>query len=111
MTERMTVAAALEAVRRSDDGVYGVLLEHGTLQIGYYRPIEVDPQQPHDRDEVYVVQSGTGYFVLGSQRRPFNAGEALFVPAGVIHRFEDFSDDFAAWVIFYGPSGGEEASA
>jgi len=31
----------------------------------------------------------------------------LFVPAGVEHRFENFSDDFATWVIFYGPEGGE----
>ena len=28
-------------------------------------------------------------------------------PARVEHRFEDFSDDFAVWVIFYGPEGGE----
>jgi hypothetical protein len=34
-------------------------------------------------------------------------GELLFVPAGVVHRFEDFSDDFATWVMFYGPEGGE----
>jgi hypothetical protein len=26
----------------------------------------------------------------------------LFVPAGMIHHFEKFSDDFATWVIFYG---------
>jgi hypothetical protein len=32
----------------------------------------------------------------------------LFVPAGVVHRFEDFSDDLAIWVMFYGPEGGEE---
>ena len=31
----------------------------------------------------------------------------LFVPAGVEHRFDDFSDDFAAWVVFFGPKGGE----
>ena len=109
MAKRMTLAAALEAVRESDDGVYGVLLERGSLQIGYYRPVGVDPQQPHDKDEVYIIQSGTGCFVLGSHRQPFSPGEALFVPAGVVHRFEDFSEDLAAWVIFYGPAGGEEA--
>ena len=27
--------------------------------------------------------------------------------AGVEHRFEDFSADFATWVFFYGPEGGE----
>jgi hypothetical protein len=30
------------------------------------------------------------------------------VAAGVQHRFEEFSDDFATWVIFYGPEGGEQ---
>jgi hypothetical protein len=29
------------------------------------------------------------------------------VPAGTVHRFEDFSDDLTVWVIFYGPQGGE----
>jgi hypothetical protein len=24
------------------------------------------------------------------------------------HYFENFSDDFAVWVIFYGPDGGEK---
>ena len=107
MTERMTVSAALNAVTQADDKVYGVLLEHGTMELGFYKPDGNDPQQPHDQDEIYIVQSGSGQFVCGDSRTPFEPGEALFVPAGVIHRFEDFSDDFAAWVVFYGPDGGE----
>ena len=53
------------------------------------------------------MQSGSGHFVVENERQPFKAGDALFVPAFVAHRFEDFSDDFAAWVVFYGPKGGE----
>ena len=109
MSERYTIEKALRLVADSSDKAYGVLLSHGTLEIGYYRPDAVDPQQPHTQDEVYIVQSGSGYFVLDSDRQPFEQGEALFVPAGVEHRFEDFSDDFAAWVVFYGPQGGEDA--
>lgn len=104
---RQTVARALELVRQSEDGAYGVLLEHGTMELGYYKPDRSDPQQPHTRDEIYIVQSGNGYFVCGDERKPFEPGEALFVPAGVVHRFEEFSEDFAAWVVFYGPEGGE----
>ncbi|HEY6572923.1 MAG TPA: cupin domain-containing protein, partial [Candidatus Eisenbacteria bacterium] len=59
------------------------------------------------RDEVYVVISGSGKFLNGVARRPFGPGDFLFVPAGVEHRFEEFSDDLAVWVIFYGPEGGE----
>jgi hypothetical protein len=40
-------------------------------------------------------------------RPPFAPGDALFVAAAVEHRFEDFSDDFGTWVMFYGPAGGE----
>lgn len=27
--------------------------------------------------------------------------------AQAVHRFEEFSEDFATWVFFYGPEGGE----
>ncbi len=36
-------------------------------------------------------------------------GDVLFVAAGVAHRITAFSDDFAAWVVFYGAVGGELA--
>ena len=107
MSDRYTLEKAKRAVLASDDGRYGVLLTHGTLELGYYVPQGADPQQPHEQDEIYIVQSGSGVFLLGDERLPFEAGEALFVPAGVMHRFEDFTEDFAAWVVFYGPPGGE----
>lgn len=106
-SHRHTVDAALRLVAESEDGLYGVLLEHGTMELGYYKPVGADHQQPHEQDEIYIVQSGSGWFVCGDERKPFEPGEALFVPAGVVHRFEDFSDDFEAWVVFYGPAGGE----
>ena len=51
--------------------------------------------------------SGSGTFVHGPERTPFGPGDALFVRAGIVHRFEDFTPDFATWVFFYGPEGGE----
>ena len=90
---------------------YAELLVHGTLVVEYYAPRGHDPQSPHSRDELYVVIAGDGWFVNGPQRQRFAAGDVLFVPAGVVHRFEDFSDDFATWVAFYGPEGGETGRA
>lgn len=107
MTERLTAEAAHELAAASEDGRYGVLLRSSTMELGFYKPDGVDPQQPHDQDEIYIVQCGSGTFVIGDERRSFSQGEALFVPAGAVHRFENFSDDFAAWVVFYGPPGGE----
>jgi mannose-6-phosphate isomerase-like protein (cupin superfamily) len=84
-----------------------VAFEHGSLSVEMYAPRGVDAQTPHSRDEVYVVVQGRGYFVNGSQRHRFGPGDLLFVPAGVEHRFEEFTDDLVVWVIFYGLEGGE----
>ena len=53
--------------------------------------------------------SGRGEFVNGSERHAFAPGDVMFVPAGVEHRFEQFTDDLAVWVVFYGPEGGYAA--
>lgn len=84
-----------------------VVFRSGTLEIEVYKPELVDLQQPHERDEAYIVISGEGFYEVGEERMPFVAGDFLFAPAGVQHRFVDFSDDFVTWVIFYGPNGGE----
>lgn len=83
---------------------------HGSLEVELYAPHGHDPQKPHERDEVYVVVRGRGVFFDGSERRPVEAGTFLFVAAGQLHRFEEFSDDFVVWVFFYGPRGGEGVS-
>lgn len=83
------------------------VFRHGTLEVEFYAPRGVDRQQPHDRDEVYVVARGDALFFDGETRRRIDAGAFLFVAAGQVHRFEELSEDFAAWVLFYGPVGGE----
>lgn len=82
-------------------------LRHGSMRIGVYAPYEVDRQAPHEQDELYIVVSGTGFFVKNGERRPCKPQDAIFVEAHAFHRFEDFSADFSAWVIFWGPKGGE----
>jgi mannose-6-phosphate isomerase-like protein (cupin superfamily) len=79
---------------------FAVAFEHGTLSVELYAPRGVDPQAPHRRDEVYVVVRGEGWFVNGPTRHCFRPGDLLFVPAGVVHRFEEFTDELAVWVVF-----------
>ena len=97
---------ALKALTLRNE-VYTTLFEHGTLAIEVYKPNKIDLQQPHDRDEAYIVISGSGTFYNDGNRVSFSEGDFLFVPAGIEHRFENFTDDFSTWVIFYGPKGGE----
>jgi mannose-6-phosphate isomerase-like protein (cupin superfamily) len=109
--ERVPVRLALDDARRAPlqpGRRSALLMRHGSLEVRYYAPRGGDPQTPHSQDELYVIGSGHGSFVRGDERVPFVAGDALFVAAGVEHRFEDFSDDFGTWVMFYGPEGGEQ---
>ncbi|MEJ7667787.1 MAG: cupin domain-containing protein [Casimicrobiaceae bacterium] len=84
------------------------MFEHGTMLVKLYAPRGSDPQQPHTRDEIYVVARGTGWFVNGDRRHAFKPHDVLFVPARATHRFERFSDNLLVWVFFYGPEGGEQ---
>jgi len=82
------------------------IFSHGSLAVELYSPVGHDPQKPHTRDEVYFVTRGKGFFFDG-ERHSIEAGSFIFVPAGQVHRFEDFSSDLVVWVVFYGPEGGE----
>ena len=97
----------VECAAQLPDDRYFVALDRGQLEVGLYAPVGTDPQQPHERDECYVILEGEGRFRMGDETVPFRPGDFLFVPAGVPHRFLDFGDSFKACVIFYGPDGGE----
>jgi mannose-6-phosphate isomerase-like protein (cupin superfamily) len=106
---RVTVEEALARLPGAAGERFVSVLEHGSLLVEIYAPRETDPQQPHTRDELYIIAQGSGVFLNGHVRHWFKRGDLLFVPAGREHRFEAFTDDLAAWVVFYGPEGGEAA--
>ena len=101
---------AEEQLRIENKNVYTVMMRNGNMTVEYYSPVEKDLQIPHRQDELYVIASGSGIFFRDGERTPFVSGDVIFVPAGMDHRFENFSTDFATWVIFYGPEGGEPAT-
>jgi mannose-6-phosphate isomerase-like protein (cupin superfamily) len=77
------------------------------MRVELYEPGPVDGQQPHTRDELYIVVSGSGQFECGARRVACGPHDVLFVPAGVPHRFVDTPPHFRTWVVLYGPEGGE----
>jgi mannose-6-phosphate isomerase-like protein (cupin superfamily) len=83
------------------------VLAHGTMSLEIFAPKEIDYQTPHEQDELYIIISGRGFLMINGEDFPCEPHDVLFVPAGVEHRFRDFSMDFATWVIFYGAKGGE----
>ena len=107
MQRRVTVKEAMARLPGPAGRRFATVLEHGSLSVEIYAPRGTDPQQPHTRDEAYIVVRGGGEFINGGSRQEVGPGDFLFVPAGVEHRFVNFTDDLIVWVIFYGPEGGE----
>lgn len=83
------------------------LLRRGTLRVLLSLPVPPNRQTPHTQDEVYVISRGRGVIYHDGARDQFETGDLIFIAAGTEHWFEDFSEDLAVWVVFYGPEGGD----
>jgi mannose-6-phosphate isomerase-like protein (cupin superfamily) len=84
-----------------------LVLRRGTLDVRLSVPVPPNVQSPHTQDELYLIVHGSGVLVHDGRRDSFEAGDLLFVAAGVEHHYENFSDDLALWRVFYGADGGE----
>jgi mannose-6-phosphate isomerase-like protein (cupin superfamily) len=82
-------------------------LQRGTLNLKLSLPVPPNRQTPHTQDELYIIMRGRGTLYHDGKRDRFESGDAMFVAAGTEHWFEDFTEDLAVWVVFYGPDGGE----
>ena len=90
------------SVLKESGNLFAELFNDKSITIEVYKPEGEDLQAPHHRDELYMVISGSGDFRMNDEVVQFKSGDLLRVPQGVVHRFENFTEDFATWVIFYG---------
>ena len=67
------------------------------------RPGSEDGQQPHDEDEIYVVLSGRGRFVVDGDDLAVGPGSILFVEKHAVHRFHSIEEDLSIVVAFSPP--------
>lgn len=114
---KASLAQALARLPGAPTALYPEGLPFATLMAGGSMSVEIyapgsnadgrDRQQPHAQDELYFIQRGTARLYIQTQPYDAEAGDVFFVSAGTEHRFEDFSADFATWVVFWGPAGGE----
>jgi mannose-6-phosphate isomerase-like protein (cupin superfamily) len=103
----VSLQTAIEKLKNEADKKSVLLMSHGTMTLKYFVPKIIDTQTPHVQDELYIISSGSAEFTIEEKRVHCTKGDSLFAPAGVTHRFENFTEDFSTWVIFYGSEGGE----
>jgi len=73
-----------------------------SASVGLYSLVAggVDPQGPHDRDEVYHVLRGRARLRVGDDDRPVRPGSIVYVDAGVPHGFHAIEEDLRVLVFF-----------
>jgi mannose-6-phosphate isomerase-like protein (cupin superfamily) len=100
--EEFLAELPLPATDKWPDGVWftDVFSKRG-FEFEFFAPRGTDFQTPHDKDEFYIVVGGTADLIKEGETIKCKTGDALFVAAGEDHHFENISDDFAAWVIFF----------
>src|SRR5919199_329905 len=97
----VSLAAALALPRTP--GRSAEVFVDGDLEVRFAARPTNGPQVPHQRDELYFVASGTGDYRVMDKVTAVEAGDLLFCAARITHGFENMSEDFSVWVIFYGP--------
>ncbi len=83
-----------------DNNKFVEVMEGDKMTVEYYAPKISDEQQPHNKNELYIIASGNSGFYRNGEMIDCSKGDVIFVPAHMEHRFINFSYDFATWVIF-----------
>jgi mannose-6-phosphate isomerase-like protein (cupin superfamily) len=97
----VSLAAALALPRTP--GRSAEVFVDGDLEVRFAAKPTNGPQVPHDKDELYFIAAGTGRYRVDGRVTDVGPGDVCFCAARVAHGFEDISEDFCVWVLFYGP--------
>jgi mannose-6-phosphate isomerase-like protein (cupin superfamily) len=97
--------ADLLAEQSAGPKAYLEFLRSESLSVGLYvlEAGGTDRQEPHGEDEIYVVMSGRSQFTAGEATREVTPGDAIFVGAGVPHRFHEITEELQLIVVFAPP--------
>ena len=92
----------LKTAQAAGERRYHEFLRVPAMSAGLYvlKAGDVDPQKPHDMDEVYVVLAGRGKFICEDETIDVAPGQTIYVPAHDEHRFFDITEDLEILVVF-----------
>jgi mannose-6-phosphate isomerase-like protein (cupin superfamily) len=100
--EEVLAKLPFPATDKWKDGVWDIEpFQKNGVKLVFFAPRGTDYQTFHEEDEFYFIARGNGKLVIDGESFDFTAGDTFFVAARVPHRFEEFTDDFATWAIFF----------
>jgi mannose-6-phosphate isomerase-like protein (cupin superfamily) len=100
--EEMLKQLPLPGNEKWTEGVWDLEpFEKGNVRLVFFAPRGADHQTYHDENEFYFIARGSADILIGSDRSSAVPGDTFYVPAEVLHHFENISDDFATWAVFF----------
>jgi quercetin dioxygenase-like cupin family protein len=92
---------------------YREFLRTAVMSAGLYRLPAGGPDRQgiHHEDELYLVLGGRATVTVGDHEAPAGPGCAIYVPAGVPHRFYAITEDLDMFVIFAPPESAPTVGA
>lgn len=92
----------LPANKKWKEGVFDIEpFEKNNVKLVFFAPRGTDYQTFHEEDEFYFIVRGSGELMIDGERFNCETGDVFFVEAKVPHHFENFTEDFATWAIFF----------
>ncbi len=80
---------------------------HGTMALHFVGGKAGGDAQTSLQDAVLIVASGSGRLAYEGEEHELSAGDAVFLRASHPYELSDTGEDFAAWLVAWGPAGGE----
>lgn len=97
-----SLAEITQANKQNADTAFHVFIDEPTMSAEIYElgAGQVDPQKPHDLDELYYVISGAAEFESQGVSRVVGPGDTIFVAAHIPHHFHSITEDLKVLVVF-----------
>lgn len=100
--EEMLQKLPLPADEKWKEGIWDIeTFEKNNVKLVFFAPKNKDYQTFHEEDEFYFIVRGSGKLVIEHETFECEIGDTFFVAAKIPHHFEDFTEDFATWAIFF----------
>jgi len=108
-TRGMTRISTAELFEKLDENAdrdhFEVLNEETmTVEVGRYSASTSAPKNPHTGDEIYYVISGSGMARVGNETYSVEAGDVVYVEAGLEHDFFNIEEDITVLIVLAGKS-------
>src|SRR5438067_13112262 len=87
--------AAARALRPPEGGRSLSVFRDRDVEIKFAARPTSGPQEPHTRDEFYIVASGTARYRWDDGETMIGPGDLFFAAAHTPHGYDQFSDDFS----------------